>query len=177
MHPTRRVRAIILAAIAIVVCAAPARASVRAAGAPRCSPNGDWPPTVQATAVQSALAVEPGNTLRRIVTVDFDRDGDLDVLASTDRGVRVWLNDGQGNLIVQPPHAAPAVVNFNGMARIPASREESSESIQNDLPSFRFFQTYSHAPPESGRGIPLVCSSTALHDASTPSLVPRAPPA
>src|SRR5262249_23689905 len=35
---------------------------------------------------------------RVVVAADVDRDGDLDVLASTDRSLTVWVNDGAGHL-------------------------------------------------------------------------------
>jgi hypothetical protein len=38
---------------------------------------------------------------RVVVAADIDHDGDLDVLASTDHGVTVWVNDGAGHLKVR----------------------------------------------------------------------------
>src|SRR5215831_5607493 len=38
---------------------------------------------------------------RIVLAADVDRDGDLDVLASTDRSVTVWVNDGAGHLSAQ----------------------------------------------------------------------------
>src|SRR6185369_8085701 len=32
----------------------------------------------------------------RVLAADIDRDGDLDVLAATDDGFKVWVNDGHG---------------------------------------------------------------------------------
>jgi len=37
-----------------------------------------------------------------VVRVDIDRDGDVDVIESGDRGLVVWLNDGAGHLQAQP---------------------------------------------------------------------------
>lgn len=165
-----------LAAIACLAGAVPASASVRAGGSPRCTSNGDWPPLSAGPLFEDAISVEPGNTLRRVVTVDFDRDGDLDVLASTDRGIRVWLNDGQGNLVSQPPQTAEPISDSTGVRKDAGVRQDSSESIQNDLPSFS-------APPSRARAVRAPARSLAfdgfavpLRSRSRSSLVPRAPP-
>ena len=122
------------------------------------------------------VTVSNGAALRRIVTVDFDRDGDLDVLAATDQGVLLWLNDGHGNLVVQHPNPAPVVVTPSEVATWRDHCEDSSESIQNDLPSLRFASSYAHAPPAAARSVLRPSSTGALHDASAGSLIPRAPP-
>jgi len=174
-----RALAAMLVATALLAGAAPgpASASVRASGSPRCTSSGDWPPTYSSSESQPAISVEPGNIVRRIVTIDFDRDGDLDVLAATDRGVRVWLNDGQGNLVVQPVQKASPFVDLAGMAQNAGVRHDSSESIQNDLPSYDVQQSRTPGALDRPRGTALSGSFLATRDGSRSRIAPRAPPA
>ena len=41
--------------------------------------------------------------VRKAIAADIDRDGDLDLVAATDRGFIVWVNDGAGHLTSAPP--------------------------------------------------------------------------
>ncbi|HEX4346880.1 MAG TPA: VCBS repeat-containing protein [Vicinamibacterales bacterium] len=176
-RPRLRAFAALLAAAVVAVVAAPASASVRASGSLRCTSNGDWPPASSSSPLQPAISVEPGNTLRRVVTIDFDQDGDLDVLAATDRGVRVFLNDGQGNLVVQPVQKASPIVDLTGVGPNVGTRQDSSESIQNDLPSYGVQQSCSSATIDAPRALALSELFLAPRDASRSCLAPRAPPA
>jgi len=46
---------------------------------------------------------------RHVATADIDRDGDLDVIVSTDRGFLVWVNDGAGRFTSEAPAHRPMV--------------------------------------------------------------------
>jgi len=126
--------------------------------------------------VQSALASVRGETLRRVVTVDFDRDGDLDVLASTDRGVRLWLNDGRGHMVVQPPHPTPVVTGGAPVTSGGGGSGNQPESVQNDSPSLGTLQYFSAPPRRPHRAAPRA-AAPALRDANIDGAAPRAPPA
>jgi hypothetical protein len=166
-----------MAAIALVLCAAPpALASLRAAGSPRCTANGDWP-AVRTAALPAAASLGGGDTLRRIVTLDFDHDGDLDVVAAGDRGVHVWLNDGAGHLIIQSPQSRSEAPWRTGLTADPGGfHQRSIESIQNDIPSFAIHSAPAHGPPACSRTFAPLAFASALRDAARGSLASRAPP-
>ena len=44
-----------------------------------------------------------------VVAADIDRDGDIDVVATTDKTFTVWLNDGAGHLTSQRRERGPAI--------------------------------------------------------------------
>lgn len=90
-------------------------------------------------------------TLRGVVAADIDRDGDLDIVASTDRGFMVWVNDGAGRLTKQSPQHAPVV-----QGTVPAGTWRHGQSrrdvtVQNDTPSSGAAKEYAHAPPSVSR--------------------------
>jgi hypothetical protein len=114
--------------------------------------------------------------LQRVAAADIDHDGDLDVVAATDRGFLVWVNDGGGRLTSQ---TARPKTGLDGRSPETWSggRSRHAETIQNDAPSTRLSAAYAHAPPSSAStALPLlssdprVCVCLSAH-------VPRAPPA
>src|SRR5262245_65926654 len=42
---------------------------------------------------------------QHVLAADIDRDGDLDVLAATDDGFKIWVNGGTGRLPYRTPEA------------------------------------------------------------------------
>ena len=103
-------------------------------------------PTIDVAAFARTIAIRFDIVVRRIVTADIDRDGDLDVVAATDRGFFVWVNDGTGRLTSQTPKPTSGLDGgpgdtWNG------DRSCRAESIQNDAPSTRMTPAYAHAPP------------------------------
>src|SRR5438309_9761896 len=118
--------AIGLAAVAAAPAAAaslPLRADVRAGR------------QVDVDAFERSVAIRYHLHFRKVVAADIDRDGDIDVVAATDLGLIVWVNDGEGHLTSQPP-ANAAVVDgrFNGPA-LGGRETNADEPIQDDLPS------------------------------------------
>jgi len=84
---------------------------------------------------------------RNVVTADIDRDGDLDVVAITDRSLVVWVNDGSGHLTAQVPKKAQGVT---GRSPATTSRDRDlprDETIQGDGPSTPLLTANAHAPP------------------------------
>src|SRR5881394_355264 len=66
-----------------------------------------------------------------VVAADIDRDGDIDVIATTGRRLTIWVNDGNGHLTSQRPSSGPGID-----ARAPASTfrgsSERSDPTTND---------------------------------------------
>ena len=82
----------IVALAAASVCAAsPARAATVPSGAVIRTDR-----TVDVATFSRFIEARFSVVLRRVVAADIDRDGDVDILAATDRGFFVWLNDGAG---------------------------------------------------------------------------------
>src|SRR4030095_8324632 len=54
--------------------------------------------TVDAATFARAVATRYHVVLQRVIATDLDRDGDLDVVSTTERGFLVWVNDGTGRL-------------------------------------------------------------------------------
>jgi len=100
-------------------------------------------------------------SFQKIVAADFDHDGDIDVIAASDRGLVVWINDGAGRLRIQAsPRPVPSIDD-----RIPAnawrdSERRAPETIQNELPSPPLTPDRSRAPPIAAAA-PVVPSFTA----------------
>src|SRR5260221_14188379 len=68
------------------------------------SPKGSIDPAIARTLESDA----PVRHLLRAIATDLDRDGDVDVIATTvEEPVIVWLNDGTGHLARQRRAAAP----------------------------------------------------------------------
>ncbi len=114
--------------------------------------------------------------LHRIVAADIDRDGDLDVLATTGRDLLVWVNDGAGRLTssnasTQSPALAPRPPRDTRRD----SGDRPEETIQNEPPSPRLTSTFAHAPPQA-RSTASPSRSRHLADAQPSAAAPRAPP-
>jgi hypothetical protein len=84
--------------------------------------------------------------VRRVVAGDLDRDGDIDVVAATDRGVIVWVNDGAGQLVF---HATPvpAMASHTQMALGRRTEARPDVAFQDDTPSGAMLTRYAHGPP------------------------------
>src|SRR5258705_9259236 len=79
---------------------------------------------VDVTTFESTVSNQYHVAFQKVVTVDIDRDGDLDVVATTDRSLVVWLNDGSGHLTTQVPKKALRV----------AGRSPATTWRDSDLP-------------------------------------------
>ncbi len=89
--------------------------------------------------------------LRRVVAADIDRDGDLDIVATTDRGFMVWVNDGAGRLTSQSPRHAPVVEGGAPADTWHRGHSHRDLTVQNDAPAPRIAARYAHAPPAAAR--------------------------
>lgn len=173
--PVRIVRIvpIVVAMLAAAVCVAePARAATLASGAVIRSDR-----TVDVATFSRFIEARFSVVLRRVIAADIDRDGDVDILAATDRGFFVWVNDGAGHLTAQSAKRKAAIdgTALGDTWRGDASRDE--ETVQNDLPSPKLPSGYAHAPPAPVRQSATPCAFTPRRDPSRGTRAPRAPPA
>jgi hypothetical protein len=113
---------------------------------------------------------------RVVVAADVDRDGDLDVLATTDRGVTLWVNDGAGHLRAHRLPHRPAM-EARGPGHTWRGRDVRVDPTIQDGPHSPVCVVRAHAPPRSDvrasavarAAPPLVCRARRSS--------PRAPPA
>jgi len=114
--------------------------------------------------------------LERVAAAVIDRDGDLDVVASTDRGFLVWVNDGSGRLTSQTPQPKTGLDGRSPGETWSGGRSRGDETIQNDAPSTRLATSYAHAPPPSASSALPSLSSDCQPRVRRSAHVPRAPP-
>jgi hypothetical protein len=114
--------------------------------------------------------------LRRVVATDIDRDGDLDIVASTDRGFLVWVNDGAGRLTSQSPRHAPVVDGGSPADTWDRGRSHRDLTVQNDAPTSRTATACAHAPPPAASRAGDVQTRFLQTDAASSPSTPRAPP-
>jgi len=109
-----------------------------------------------------------------VLAADIDRDGDLDVLAATDRGFMVWVNDGAGRFISRAPKPRPLVDGQPAGNSWNGAESLDHETIQSE--SIPIVASFAHAPPDDD------ARSTAAFDALIRGRsvfgcrTPRAPP-
>jgi hypothetical protein len=163
------VRALVVAAI--VFAASPARAASLPAHADvRVSGHMD------AAAFERSAAQRYHIEFRKVVITDIDRDGDLDIVAATERGFSVWVNDGSGHLTSDTRRQAPAVDGRSPDNTWEGRTTEREEPMQNDAPSVPLLAPYGHAPPPIADSAAVSGDRTTLVDYRTGSSSPRAPP-
>jgi len=132
--------------------------------------------TVDAATFARAVALRYHVVLNRVVAADIDRDGDLDVLSTTDRGFLVWVNDGTGQLTSQPPKHRPFIDGAATPDSWNGGRPLDDQTIQSDVPSLRLPSEGAHAPPASIRQTTGVSDVTPSSAAPYTRSAPRAPP-
>jgi VCBS repeat protein len=114
--------------------------------------------------------------VRQAVTADIDRDGDLDVVAATDGGFDVWVNDGAGRLTSQAPQPHSPI---NADASSDTWRESASHReppVQTHSPSVRAPTSRSHARPATDPRRSFGFDLSPDQTAACGVRVPRAPP-
>jgi len=114
---------------------------------------------------------------RHVVTADIDRDGDLDVLAATDGGFMVWVNDGHGRFTSQAPSHRPLIDGTRSPDSWSDEESRETETIQTTISSIPLGGEYAHAPPDASSGPPAPAEVPPPTDASRRCRTPRAPPA
>ena len=64
---------------------------------------------VAATTFRQLVSARYQVEFQQVVATDIDRDGDIDVLATTDRSFTVWINDGAGHLTSSRTASGPSI--------------------------------------------------------------------
>ena len=132
--------------------------------------------TFDVPAFERAVARRYHVRFHKIVAADIDRDGDLDVVGTTDLGFVFWVNDGQGHLTSQTPTRSP-LLDSTAAATMWSGRDAGRDvSIQNDLPSPRLPGDSPRAPPSVVAQYHSTPDHAAGLDATFGCRVPRAPP-
>jgi hypothetical protein len=128
----------------VLAAAVPARASGLPVGA-----HVQVARTFDAPAFERAIAHSYRVTLKKIVTADADRDGDIDVITASDGVVVFWVNDGQGNLSSSQASTGSSSIEGGEPARgwDGGERDGDVASVQDDPPSVPLTGAYAHAPP------------------------------
>ena len=114
---------------------------------------------------------------RHVVTADIDRDGDLDVLAATDQGFMVWVNDGRGQFTSQVPSDRPVVDGHESPDSWSDDESRDNETIQSSCASIPVDSESAPAPAQTSSRPAIEIDGLAGDDASRGSRTPRAPPA
>ena len=169
-------RALALAAAALAMlspCAAtsaeasslPAHAEVRAG---RCIE-----PASFRLLVESRYHVEFNN----VVATDIDRDGDIDVVATTDRSFTVWVNDGAGHLTAQRPSDSGPAIDAHAPATTWRGDAERADPSANDGTSTTaLLMARAHAPPPLAAGDATRLDSSGRLSSRIRCSAPRGPP-
>jgi hypothetical protein len=114
---------------------------------------------------------------RVVLAADVDRDGDIDVLASTDRTVTVWVNDGAGHLSAHRLPHRPAMTTREPDDTWQGAEDRVQPTIPGDGAPSTSFVVRAHAPPRSdARSLAVAALPPSLASHVRPS-APRAPPA
>ena len=113
---------------------------------------------------------------RHVVTADIDRDGDLDVLAATDSGFMVWVNDGSGRFTSQVPRERPLVGVHESRDSWSGNESRGNETIQGSSASIPIDGDKAHAPPQFSSRSAVEYDGGSRDGASRGSRTPRAPP-
>jgi hypothetical protein len=132
---------------------------------------------VDSSAFARAVAERYKIQLTRVVAADIDRDGDIDVLGATDRGLVVWENDGTGRLTSRPLKPTVSGPLWDRPSDSWDKRPPADQStIQNDAPAPRANSARAHAPPADRSLHTVPTSSVPPSDFTLGTSVPRAPP-
>ena len=165
-------RALLVSVCAVLGVAAVARADTVPPGAVV------WvEPHIDATAFARNLTARYNVELRRVVVADIDHDGDRDVVAATDQGLLLWVNDGRGRLTSQAPTPGPPAAGdpLDNAWRRRTSAER--ETIQNSIPALRQPPARWSAAPIEASASNVAADPTVPSDRARGPQSPRAPPA
>ena len=111
---------------------------------------------------------------QHVLAADIDRDGDLDVLAATEDGFKIWVNDGAGRFTSRTPEPG-ALADAHPTANSRNAAELlDHETIQSE--SIPIVATYAHAPLDSGSRSTNTFDAVVRRRTFLGSRTPRAPP-
>jgi len=165
-----RARVAIGSAVLVLAVATAARASVPAGAFVRVER------TIDVASFSRAIATQFDIVVRGALTADIDRDGDLDVVTSTDRGFLVWVNDGNGRLTSKNPEQKPIVDGCLPDDTWDHGAARDEQTIQNEPPSSKVAPAYAHAPPAAVAERSDSVNAARALDPTRGASTPRAPP-
>jgi len=111
---------------------------------------------------------------QHVLAADIDRDGDLDVLAATDDGFKVWVNDGTGRFTSRTPESGPLADGHPAANSWNGAESLDRETIQSE--SIPIVGTYAHAPPDKASRSAATFDAVVRRSSALGSRTPRAPP-
>ena len=109
-----------------------------------------------------------------VLAADIDRDGDLDVLAATEDGFKIWVNDGTGRFTSRTPEPGALADGHPTANSRNAAELLDHETIQSE--SIPIVATYAHAPPDGGSRSTTTFDAVVRRRTFLGSRTPRAPP-
>ena len=113
----------------------------------------------------------------RVIAADIDRDGDIDIIATTGRRVTVWVNDGEGHLTSQKrPPGGPAIDARAPATTFRGSSERSEPTTDEGAPTTALLVARAHAPPAFAAGDTAGLGVFLRVSGQLDSSAPRAPP-
>jgi len=160
----------LLAGAWIEVEAAPLDRAARPAAAVAFTDWNSFPPDINFSSIERVSAA------LAVVAVDFDADGDLDVVGiDASLTLLVWENDGSGGLTLKEPSEAPKFAS-NGDDPSLDSPVITEISDQGDAALVRLVRRTDPLSPPRSRGL-CADSPVPLRTRTRSSCTPRAPPA
>lgn len=113
----------------------------------------------------------------KVIATDIDRDGDIDVVATTDRSFTVWVNDGSGHLTSQRPSQGGPGIDARAPATTWSGDDDRSDPSMNDgAPAAALLIAGAHAPPAPNAGDAALLDCAARLSSRIRCSAPRAPP-
>jgi hypothetical protein len=114
--------------------------------------------------------------IRIAVGADIDADGDIDVVATTDHDLVVWINDGGGHFRRRAAHRHPIVDGQSAPDTWSGGPSGSTEVVQSGTVLMPMIVARAHAPPIAATGLLRSLYYAVRSDACLSSRSPRAPP-
>ena len=109
-----------------------------------------------------------------VLAADIDRDGDLDVLAATEDGFKIWVNDGTGRFTSRTPEPGALADGHPTANSRNAAELLDHETIQSE--SIPIVAAYAHAPPDSSSRSTATFDAVVRRRTFLGCRTPRAPP-
>jgi FG-GAP-like repeat len=115
--------------------------------------------------------------IRVAVGADIDADGDVDLVAATDRDVVIWINDGRGQFRRRAAHRHPIADGPPAPGTWSGDGYGAAEAVQTGAVLLPLIVVRAHAPPIDPASKLLFAHAVAHSDVCLTSRTPRAPPA
>jgi hypothetical protein len=114
--------------------------------------------------------------IRVALGADLDADGDVDVVATTDRDLVVWINDGSGHFHRRAAHRHPIADGPPAPDRWRGDGPGAAEAVQAGAVLVPLLVVRAHAPPLDTASQLLSVHAVPRSDVPVRSRSPRAPP-